>query len=144
MANVNTTSSFNGTEFYNMVNNIVDEIQNHLIEATNVYFKHERRLDSFYLKVMDNMCADNFANQADFYGMMWGIHTNDKKMAQNEFKRDSDYIIECFNKVDAYKPCGGICGWHGIYADLWLPLCQAKNVLNNKLKPIMEEYFQKV
>lgn len=143
MANVNTTSSFNGIEFYNMVSNIVEEIERHLSEATKMYFKHERYLDDFYSTRMDNMGADNFSGNADFYTLMGAIHFNEKKDAQKAFKCASDYLTECFNKVDAYKPCGGICSWTGINADLWLPLYQATSILNEKLKPIMEEYFQK-
>ena len=136
-------TTMNNTEFYNKVNELAEAIEMHLSDATKVYFKYEKSLDNYQTKRMNLMGADNFCGNADFYTLLTAIHFNEKENAKQAFKLTSDCITECFNNVDAYKPYGGICAWKGLDADLWLYLSQAMIILNEQLKPLMEQYFHK-
>lgn len=136
-------TTMNNTEFYNKVNELAEAIEMHLSDTTKVYFKSEKDMDRYQLKRMCLMGTDNMCGNADFYSLLGAIHFNEKEEAKQAFKHTSDYITECFNKVDAYKPYGGICAWYGLDADLWYHLSQAMTILNEQLKPLMEQYFHK-
>lgn len=129
-------------ELVKKVDAIVDEIENHLAEATRIYFKYERSLDEYQYKRMNSMGMDNCVGNACFYDLSMELYLNNKEKAKEAYKYAYDNIIDLCKKVEAYKPTFGLCEWHGLDADLWLPLTSAKLVMLDKLVPLMEDFFK--
>lgn len=130
----------NNNNINNTINAIVEEIEIYLSETQQIYFKWEKHISEYKLDSLNNMGFDNCVGNADFYTLMCEVYDGNKDKAKKAFEYSYKYIMDCFNRVEAYKPIA-ICTWKGVDADLWLPLHKAYILMENRLKPTLEEYF---
>ncbi len=108
-----------------LISRLAEKVEASLGEVQRKYFKQERNVP----ERLNHLGFDNITGNASLYDFFYFVETGDIPQAKRGIGEVIKYIDTCIKAVEAYKPTWAICTWRGFDADVWVPLRDAKELL---------------
>lgn len=108
-----------------LISQLAEKVEASLGEVQRKYFKLER----YVPERLNHLGFDNITGNASLYDFFYFVETGDIPQAKREIDEVIKYIDTCVKAVEAHKPTWSICTWRGFDADVWVPLRDAIELL---------------